>query len=36
MEVPLLKKGISWPSDKEVKFKNPPGKTLKEGKVSSI
>lgn len=29
--VPLLKKGIAWPSDKEVKFRNPEGyKTLKE------
>ncbi|KAK9500745.1 hypothetical protein O3M35_001947 [Rhynocoris fuscipes] len=28
--VPLLKTGIAWPSDKEVKFKNPPGKDLKE------
>uniref|UniRef100_A0A224XF55 Putative cell cycle control protein n=1 Tax=Panstrongylus lignarius TaxID=156445 RepID=A0A224XF55_9HEMI len=30
MEVPLLKTGIAWPSDKEVKFKNPPGRSLKE------
>ncbi|XP_014246870.1 cell cycle control protein 50A-like [Cimex lectularius] len=29
-EVPLLKTGIAWESDKKVKFRNPPGKTLKE------
>lgn len=31
--VPLLRKGIAWPSDRDVKFRNPstPGKTLEEG-----
>nr|CAD7404004.1 unnamed protein product [Timema poppensis] len=24
-EVPLLKTGIAWPSDKQIKFRNPPG-----------
>ncbi|KAJ9601194.1 hypothetical protein L9F63_000662 [Diploptera punctata] len=28
--VPLLKTGIAWNSDKTIKFKNPPGKDLKE------
>ncbi|KAG8226237.1 hypothetical protein J437_LFUL006339 [Ladona fulva] len=28
-EVPLLRTGIAWPSDKEIKFRNPPG-NLKE------
>lgn len=28
--VPLLKTGIAWASDKNIKFKNPPGKTLEE------
>lgn len=27
--VPLLKKGIAWPSDKEIKFRNPPGDLVK-------
>lgn len=33
-KVPLLRKGIAWPSDKEVKFNNPPlapKQTLKDG-----
>lgn len=33
-DVPLLRTGIAWPSDKEVKFRNPTlstGQTLKEG-----
>lgn len=25
MEVPLLNTGIAWPSDKNIKFRNPPG-----------
>ncbi|GLH14888.1 hypothetical protein R5R35_014762 [Gryllus longicercus] len=28
--VPMLKKGIAWPSDKEIKFRNPPGDNLTE------
>ncbi|KAL1117372.1 hypothetical protein AAG570_004698, partial [Ranatra chinensis] len=27
-EVPLLRTGIAWPSDKEIKFRNPPGTDL--------
>ena len=27
-EVPLLRTGIAWASDKEIKFKNPPGASL--------
>uniref|UniRef100_A0A6M2DGM4 Putative cell cycle control protein n=1 Tax=Xenopsylla cheopis TaxID=163159 RepID=A0A6M2DGM4_XENCH len=27
--VPLLRTGIAWPSDKDIKFKNPPGEDLK-------
>lgn len=33
-DVPLLRTGIAWPSDKEVKFRNPSlssGQTLKDG-----
>lgn len=30
--VPLLKHGIAWPTDKSVKFRNPPGDNLQEGK----
>lgn len=33
-DVPLLRTGIAWPSDKDVKFRNPSlstGQTLKEG-----
>lgn len=26
--VPMLKKGIAWPSDKQIKFRNPPGDNL--------
>ena len=29
-DVPLLRTGIAWPSDKEIKFKNPPGPNLRE------
>ncbi|XP_026683983.1 cell cycle control protein 50C [Diaphorina citri] len=29
-EVPVLRTGIAWPSDKAVKFHNPPGPDLKE------
>lgn len=29
--VPLLKTGIAWPSDKEIKFRNPPGNSLSQG-----
>uniref|UniRef100_A0A8D8LME6 Cell cycle control protein 50A n=1 Tax=Cacopsylla melanoneura TaxID=428564 RepID=A0A8D8LME6_9HEMI len=29
-EVPVLRTGIAWPSDREVKFHNPPGPDLKE------
>jgi len=29
-KVPLHRTGIAWPSDKSVKYKNPPG-NLKEG-----
>ncbi|KAL7289371.1 hypothetical protein TKK_0016574 [Trichogramma kaykai] len=29
-EVPLKKTGIAWPTDKEIKFKNPEGNNLKE------
>ena len=28
--VPLLRTGIAWPSDKNIKFRNPPGNSLKE------
>lgn len=28
--VPVLRTGIAWPSDKEIKFRNPPG-DLREG-----
>ncbi|XP_023709870.1 cell cycle control protein 50A isoform X2 [Cryptotermes secundus] len=28
VSVPLLKTGIAWPSDKEIKFRNPPGNSL--------
>ncbi len=33
-KVPLLNTGIAWPSDKEIKFRNPPGdlRTALEGK----
>jgi hypothetical protein len=31
MPVPLLKTGIAWPSDKEIKFRNPPGNSLSQG-----
>lgn len=30
INVPLLKTGIAWESDKKIKFKNPPGESLKE------
>lgn len=33
-EVPVLRTGIAWPSDKAVKFHNPPGPDLKEGEFS--
>lgn len=36
MDVPLLRTGIAWPSDKESKFRNPPlsvGQQLKDGKL---
>lgn len=29
-KVPLLNTGIAWPSDKNIKFRNPPGDNLKE------
>jgi hypothetical protein len=31
--VPLLKMGIAWPSDKEIKFRNPPGSSLAQGEL---
>lgn len=36
--VPTLKTGIAWPSDKEIKFRNPPGDLKKalEGKARPI
>lgn len=34
-EVPVLKTGIAWPSDKEIKFRNPPG-NLRDGKFMKI
>jgi hypothetical protein len=30
-EVPLLNTGIAWPSDKKIKFQNPPGNNLSQG-----
>lgn len=33
--VPVLRTGIAWTSDKEIKFRNPPG-DLKTGKVLFI
>ena len=32
MPVPLLKTGIAWQSDKDIKFRNPIGDDLKEGR----
>lgn len=34
--VPLLKTGIAWPSDKKIKFQNPPGYSLKEGMFDEL
>lgn len=28
IEVPLLRTGIAWESDKQIKFRNPPGESL--------
>lgn len=36
MPVPLLKTGIAWPSDKEIKFRNPPGSSLSQGEFHVI
>lgn len=33
-DVPLIRTGIAWPTDKEIKFKNPPGDDLKKGKIN--
>lgn len=32
-KVGLLRTGIAWPSDKNIKYKNPPGNSLKEGMI---
>lgn len=31
LQVPVSRTGIAWPSDKQIKFRNPPGSSLKEG-----
>lgn len=31
--VPVLRTGIAWPSDKNIKYQNPPGNNLEEGKL---
>lgn len=33
--VPLLRTGIAWPSDKNIKYQNPPGNSLKEGMLDN-
>jgi hypothetical protein len=30
-DVPLLNTEIAWPTDKEIKFRNPPGNNLSQG-----